>query len=79
MGVRFQFGYEARTNLKEIADNLDVSAWKKLTRALPNNKTDATCTKPTNVKRQIIRERNYVHLELLHEEVAEFDYLFSLI
>ena len=30
LGVRFQFGYEARTNLKEIADNLDASAWKKL-------------------------------------------------
>lgn len=74
LGVRFQFGYEARTNLKEIADNLDASAWKKLTRALPKNKTDETRTKPTNVKRQIIRERNYVHLELLHEEVAEFDY-----
>lgn len=74
LGVRFQFGYEARTNLREIADNLDASAWKKLTRALPNNKTDETRTKPTNVKRQIIRERNYVHLELLHEEVAEFDY-----
>lgn len=74
LGVRFQFGYEARTNLKEIADNLDASAWKKLTRALPNNKTDETRTKPTNVKRQIIRERNYVHLEQLHEEVAEFDY-----
>ena len=74
LGIRFQFGYEARTNLKEIADNLDPSAWKKLTRALPNNKTVETRTKPTNVKRQIIRERNYVHLELLHEEVVEFDY-----
>ena len=74
LGVRFQFGYEAKANLKEIADNLDASAWKKLTRALPKNKTEEKRTKPTNVKRQIIRERGYVHLELLHEEVAEFEY-----
>jgi hypothetical protein len=72
LGVCFRFGYEAKANLKEIADNL--SAWKKLTRALPKNKTQETRTKPTNVKRQIIRERGYVHLELLHEEVAEFEY-----
>ena len=74
IGVRFQFGYEAKANLKEIADNLAPSAWKKLTRALPKKKTNETRTKPSNVKRQIIRERNYIHLELLHEEVAEFEY-----
>ena len=49
MGVRFQFGYEAKANLKEIADNLSPSVWKKLTRAMPKNKTDETRTKPTNV------------------------------
>ena len=32
IGVHFQFGYEAKANLKEIADNLAPSAWKKLTR-----------------------------------------------
>ena len=74
IGVRFQFGYEAKANLKEIADNLALSARKKLTRALPKKKTNETRTKPSNVKRQIIRERNYIHLELLHEEVAEFEY-----
>jgi hypothetical protein len=74
IGVRFQFGYEAKANLKEIADNLAPSAWKKLTRALPKNKTNETRTKPSNVKRQIIRDRDYIHLELLHEEVAEFEY-----
>ncbi|MFM7167625.1 MAG: hypothetical protein ACKO3T_20460, partial [Planctomycetaceae bacterium] len=29
---------------------------------------------PVNVKRQIIRQRGYVHLELEHEDVAEFEY-----
>jgi hypothetical protein len=74
LGVRFQFGYEAKTNLKEIADSLEESVWKKLSRPLPQNKTDAVRTKPKNVKREIIRQRGYVHLELLHEEVAEFEY-----
>jgi len=30
--------------------------------------------KPINVKRQIIRQRGYVHWELEHEDVAEFAY-----
>jgi hypothetical protein len=41
---------------------------------MPKNKTNETRTKPSNIKRQIIRERDYIHLELLHEEVAEFEY-----
>ena len=72
--VKFQFGYEARDNLKEIADGLPETAWKKLTRALPSRITDQTRTKPQRIKREIIRQRGYVHLELLHEEVAEFEY-----
>jgi len=30
--------------------------------------------RPDNVKREIIRQRNYLHLELKSEEVAEFNY-----
>jgi len=41
---------------------------------LPKNKTEETRVKPKNIKRQIIRERGYVHLELQHEEVSEFEY-----
>ena len=74
LGVRFQFGYEAKPKLKEIADALPESAWSKLTRPLPKNKTNEVRAKPKNVKRSIVRERGYVHLELLHEEVAEFEY-----
>lgn len=74
MGVRFQFGYEAKPKLKEIADSLPESAWSKLTRPLPQNKTNEVRAKPRNVKRSIVRERVYMHLERLHEEVAEFEY-----
>lgn len=74
LGVRFQFGYEAKANLKEIAENLPESAWQKLTRPHPEKKTNAVRAKPDNVKREIVRQRGYVHLELLQEEVAEFEY-----
>lgn len=74
IGVRFQFGYEAKGKLTEIADNLDPSCWKKLSRALPQNKTEEKRTRPSKVKRQIIRERGYLRKELLHEEIAEFEY-----
>lgn len=33
--VRFQFGYDARPNLIELAENLDESAWQTLTRPGP--------------------------------------------
>lgn len=74
LGVRFQFGYEAKANLIEIAENLDSSCWRRLDRPLPERKTNQTRQKPFKVKRQIIRERGYVHQELLFEDVAEFEY-----
>lgn len=73
VGVKFNFGYEARENLKQLADNLPESAWEKLERPQPERKGPAR-TKPENVKREIIREREYLHLELEHEELAEFEY-----
>lgn len=72
-GVKFNFGYENRANLKALAEDLPESAWKPLTRSQRTIKTTER-TKPLNVKRQIIRERGYVHLELEHEDVAEFEY-----
>jgi hypothetical protein len=74
MGVRFQFGYEARANLIEIAENLPPCRWRRLSRPMPQRKTTATREKPSNVKRQIVRERGYVHQELRFEDVAEFEY-----
>ena len=72
-GVTFNFGYEARSNLIEMADNLPESAWKPLKRSRRMVQTKERA-KPENVKRKIIHQRGYVHLELEHEEVAEFEY-----
>lgn len=74
LGVKFQFGYEAKANLIGIAEELPQSAWNRLSRPAPYSLTGVPRTKPKNVKREIIRERDYVHLELLFEDVAEFEY-----
>lgn len=72
-GVKFNFGYENRVNLKALAEDFPESAWKSLKRS---ERTIATTerAKPVNVKRQVIRQRGYEHLELEHEDVAEFEY-----
>lgn len=73
-GVRFQFGYDCTANLQEIAENLPASAWKKLKRPPAYQRQGPRRARPDNVKRQIIRRRGYLHLELKSEEVAEFEY-----
>lgn len=72
--VLFQFGFKAFANLEDMAENLSDSEWSKLHR--PDKYTVRTepRRKPENVKRRIIREREYLNLELQSEEVAEFDY-----
>jgi hypothetical protein len=72
--VSFQFGYDNTANLREIADNLPDSAWKKLKRPPAYQRQGPQRARPTQVKRQIIRQREYLHLELQSEEVAEFEY-----
>jgi len=74
LGVKFQFGYEARPNLVALAENLDESQWKRLERPAAYERSGAARTKPVNVKREIIRQRGFEHLELQHEDVAEFSY-----
>ncbi len=73
-GVLFQFGYDAKENLKALAEDLLSWEWKKLVRPAKYQRTGAPRAKPTNIKRQIIREREYLHLELKSEEVSEFEY-----
>lgn len=72
--VRFQFGYDAKKNLIELADNLPESAWQTLTRPAKYAVKTQPRAKPDNVKRQVIRRREFEHLELQSEQVAEFEY-----
>jgi len=72
--VTFHFGYDAKDNLKEIADNLPKSRWKKLTRPPRYEVQTETRRRPDNVKERIVREREFEVLRLKSEEVAEFEY-----
>ena len=73
-GVVFQFGYNAYANLEEIAENLPESVWTKLRRPPKYEVQTGRRRKPRNVKRRVVRQREYLHLELKGEQVAEFDY-----
>lgn len=72
--VRFIFGYNATPNLKEIADDLPDSAWRKLQRPARCDVKTQPRRRPNNVKDQIVRERRFQTLRLQCEDVAEFDY-----
>jgi hypothetical protein len=73
-GVLFQFGYDATPNLKELAESLPESAWKKLVREPAYRRDGPRRQRPANIKRQVIRRREFLHLELMSEQVAEFEY-----
>jgi Transposase DDE domain group 1 len=72
--VRFIFGYNAMPNLVEIAENLPVSAWRKLKRPARYAVRTQPRQRPHNVKDRIVREREFETLRLKSEEVAEFEY-----
>jgi len=73
-GVTFVFGYDARDNLKDLAESLEKSAWTKLQRPAAYVASGPPRDRPPRVKRAIIRRREFLHLELKSEEVAEFEY-----
>jgi hypothetical protein len=73
-GTVFHFGYDATPNLKEIAENLPKSSWKKLTRPPRYEVQTRKRRRPRNVKKKIVREREFDVLNLKSEEVAEFEY-----
>ena len=72
--VRFQFGYDGKKNLIARAEDLDESAWQTLARPTKYKVQTKSRAKLDNVKRQVIRRREFEHMELKSEQVAEFDY-----
>jgi hypothetical protein len=74
--VDFIFGMDCTAALRVRAEALDESAWKRLQRK-PRYETLTPQTRErfqTDEKARIVREREYVNLELNHEDVAEFRY-----
>lgn len=72
--VIFEFGYDASPTMKWEAECLGEPAWTKLVRPAKYEVQTQPRQRPDNVKREIIRQRGYLHLELQGEEVAEFEY-----
>jgi hypothetical protein len=72
--VRFFFGYNATPNLKEIADNLPESAWRPLVRQARYQVKTQPRKRPTNVKEEVVKQREFENKRLVSEDVAEFDY-----
>ncbi len=73
-GIVFHFGYDARPNLVEIADDIEESQWKRLRRPPRYSVKTKPRAKPERVKERIVVEREFKNIVLKSEEVAEFDY-----
>ena len=73
-GVRFIFGYDARTNLIREADALPSRAWTRLVRRPVYTVQTEPRHRPVNVKAATIVERAFKNLRLTAEAVAEFSY-----
>ena len=73
--VDFVFGMDNNAALRRIAEGLDPSAWKRLHRPPAYEpRTGKRRTRRANTKQQIVKQREYLNLELNHEDVAVFDY-----
>lgn len=72
--VTFYFGYKSLPNLNAIADQLPKTAWQKVLRPPRYEVKTEPRQRPTNIKRRIIRRREFKVLRLQNEHYAEFDY-----
>jgi hypothetical protein len=72
--IRFFFGYDSKPNLREIADNLPQSAWRRLERPARYEVKTKPRQRPENVKEKVVKEREFTNLRLVSEDVAEFLY-----
>jgi len=71
--VRFIFGLDKSWAKHVSADDLQATAWQKLERPRYHVKTQPR-QKPTRVKEQIVREREFENKRLVSEDVAEMPY-----
>jgi hypothetical protein len=71
--VRFIFGLDKSWAKHVSADGLQATAWQKLERPRYHVKTQPR-QKPTRVKEQIVREREFENKRLISEDVAEMPY-----
>jgi hypothetical protein len=73
-GVRFVFGFDARTNLIERAESADEEMYHELVKRAEGAIATTARTRPANVKDDIVRQRGYKVLRQRAEDVVEFSY-----
>jgi hypothetical protein len=73
-GVKFVFGYDATSNLRDEAEKLEELAWAPLERPAKHEVQTEPRAKPERVKQRIVEERGFTDIRLRGEDVAEFDY-----
>jgi hypothetical protein len=72
--VRFIFGFEAMPNLRAIAHDLPIRAWRPLQRPARYTVQTTPRQRPDNVKEAVVVARQFENQRLRSEEVAEFNY-----
>jgi hypothetical protein len=73
-GVKFTFGLNASTPLKEMAEKLPEFAFRPLVRPPKYEVKTEPRRRPANVKQQLVIEREFENLRLEREDVAEVRY-----
>ena len=73
--VEFVFGIDAMPNLVEIAESLDTTEWKPMSRRRTLNKPTANPrAKRPRAREAIVVKNGYLNKKLASERIAEFDY-----
>jgi len=72
--VRFVFGYKAYETMEVYALDVSESEFNLLVRKANKALKTKPRLKQPKVKEHIVKERGYQNIELLSEEIAEFDY-----
>jgi Transposase DDE domain group 1 len=72
--VRFIFGYDAKPNVKALAEALPSAAWQPLHRDSRYEVQTTPRQRPANVKEPIVMAREFENIRLRSEDVAEFNY-----
>ena len=72
--VQFIFGLDQTAAKHVLADDLAAAAWQKLDRSARYQVKTQPRQKPTRIKEQIVREREFINKRLISEDVAEMPY-----
>lgn len=73
-GVKFYFGFDARPNMKEYAENIESCEYASLVRHADRVLKTKPRERPNNIKDKVVRDRRFKKIRLKSEDVAEFVY-----